>query len=376
MILCSTNNEDPLRIHPRKGKKPTWIPKETLTQAAVSFKASSNFECTVTNFEYIDIKPDIFLQKEAPPMSELIDASSNPKRKRAPNKSQSNLDRSKNQSEDVDKAPKARHNPKRCFKGKLTMKTRSRPVPKKRFMCNLCRRTFATDQCLEEHRRSHDIDYVQCSICNLKFKTIMGLKQHHLRAHNTSEPKFTCDHCGSRHKLKNDLFLHISRTHMSGIQACRFCGKMVKDIRNHEARHRERLRGTTRQYSCPLCEKQFGSKLKLDNHLVQHQQEYVCSECDMKFVDPKEYTTHRRLKHKQMRMICTICEKDFSTSNNFYRHVLTHAGIKPYKCDVCEEVFTQRSSMLRHRRSHPAPLPPSPPPIAIAELARWFLQRV
>ncbi|XP_012284559.1 zinc finger protein 91 [Orussus abietinus] len=249
---------------------------------------------------------------------------------------------------------------------------------KKRSLCRLCRRSFATEEELEEHRKIHGVDFLQCTLCDLKLKSLLGLKQHYIRAHNTMEPKFICDHCGNRFKLKNDLFLHIQRTHMSVIGTCRFCGRKLKDLKNHEARHRQRLKGTDGQLTCSLCGKTFWSQIKLDNHISLHMQtpnqELQCPKCDLTFQDVKTMSRHRRLEHRSGPFTCTICQKVYPLRNNFYQHVLTHAGIKPYKCDICKDVFSHRTSMLKHRKTHPVPLPPTPPPVPIAQLAKGILQ--
>ncbi|XP_012284564.1 zinc finger protein 84 isoform X2 [Orussus abietinus] len=283
------------------------------------------------------------------------------------------------QAEDVDKIlSSVRSTCPFCgkrLKDEQTVEKHVKMKHRKPFECDLCNRAFRTSQEVGKHKIGHENEDLECSVCNLKYKTKMGLKQHRIRTHSSCESKYICDHCGKSYKLKNDLMLHIGRTHMTEKSVCRYCGKEVRDVRNHEWQHQRRSRVTNYKYPCSLCAKKFHTKMKLDNHLVKHKQGFRCPECEVECRSPKALANHRRLKHNPACMICTICKKVFPSSSNFYQHVLTHAGIRPYKCDICDENFTQRSPMLRHRKSHPGPLPPTPPPTAIAELAKRVLQK-
>nr|XP_033203985.1 uncharacterized protein LOC117164769 [Bombus vancouverensis nearcticus] len=43
--------------------------------------------------------------------------------------------------------------------------------------------------------------------------------------HSNVEPKFMCDHCGKRLKLKIDLVDHIEKTHLNARHVCKICEK-------------------------------------------------------------------------------------------------------------------------------------------------------
>lgn len=262
------------------------------------------------------------------------------------------------------------------LKNESTVESHVRRVHQRPHRCTSCRASYFSQSALDEHSKTHRSDYYfECSTCHMKYKRVEGLKQHHIRAHSTEAARFACDHCGNRYKLKLDLLLHITRAHTSAVQICRFCGKAVKDVRNHEWRHQKRARKLSFDYACKLCGRKFRTKHKHDNHLLSHKDGYSCEECGVKVSGPRQLGYHKRLKHGPG-MTCPVCDKVFMSSSNFYQHVLTHARLRPYKCDVCGEDFTQRSSLLRHRRTHPGPLPPLEAPIPIADLAKNYLKEL
>lgn len=78
--------------------------------------------------------------------------------------------------------------------------------------CDKCNKWYPSKLLLEKHKITHeDYPYLQCPTCHLKYKRKAGLKYHHIRVHSNVKPKFMCDHCGKRFKLKIDLVGHIEK---------------------------------------------------------------------------------------------------------------------------------------------------------------------
>lgn len=192
--------------------------------------------------------------------------------------------------------------------------------------------------------------------------------------HSNVEPKFMCDHCGKRLKLKIDLVDHIEKTHLNARHVCKICDKIVENITHYEWQHDKTAKRNAFEYSCDVCRKKFSTRNLLDNHLLMHKDGFKCTLCDV-FSSPYSLSSHKIMKHRRS-STCTICERSFPSTTNFYQHVLTHEGIRPYKCDICGEDFTQRSSVLRHRNTHPGPLPPFRETTFIADIAKNILMRL
>ncbi|XP_026668178.1 zinc finger protein 62 homolog [Ceratina calcarata] len=258
------------------------------------------------------------------------------------------------------------------------MRRHIRSIHKKTLSCDKCDKVYSTRQGLIEHQKAHEDDfYLECSICHLRYKRKAGLRHHQIRVHSNIEAKYMCDHCGKRFKLKVDLGLHIEKIHMYSSHICKICGKLVKDVANHEWRHEmTATKASSRRYRCTLCPKKFSTRNNLDNHLLLHRDGFKCNHCDEIHQSQSSLVRHKAAKHRTTVMTCPVCERSFNSSSNLHQHVLTHAGIRPYRCDICDEDFTQRSSMLRHRRTHPGPLPPFTESTPIANIAKHVLEKL
>lgn len=314
----------------------------------------------------------------------------------------------------------------KCFKDEEQMQKHALKTHKKPYNCDKCHKGYFSDLALEEHRKTHEVVYFhRCSVCQMQYKTVTGLKHHRIREHTDIDPKFTCDCCGKKFKLKLDLALHIDRSHMNATYICRFCGMAVKNITHHETKHQENKEivytycctvcprkfkawntlenhllmkhkasnvGTdmlrtlcqkrfqsrsdfyqhvllnqtdVKQHKCDACGKTFTSEYNLRNHVALHSQTYACTQCDKNFTTNYLLKLHLRKHTGERPYQCKVCLKTFARSASLRMHRLIHTGEKPYACDLCGQSFTQRGSMMSHRRKHPENHPPPPPPLPL-----------
>lgn len=75
-------------------------------------------------------------------------------------------------------------------------------------VCNVCKRTFKTQNILRQHTRIHtgDKPFV-CEICNKAFSQMASLKYH--SATHSDERPFSCDYCNKTFKLKPPFKKHV-----------------------------------------------------------------------------------------------------------------------------------------------------------------------
>lgn len=307
----------------------------------------------------------------------------------------------------------------KCFKDEDQMHKHVARTHKKPYNCDKCHKGYFSDLALEEHRKTHEVvSFHRCPVCQMQYKTVTGLKHHRIREHTDIEPKFVCDFCGKRFKLKLDLSLHIDRSHMNATYVCRFCGMAVKNIAHHEAKHQKnkeivypyccticprKFKGwnslenhllmkhkaskegsdmlrtlcekrfesrsdfyqhvlnqtevQVKRHKCDVCQKTFTSEYNLRNHMILHSQTYACTQCDKSFATNYLLKLHLRKHTGERPYQCKVCLKTFARSASLRLHKLTHTGEKPYACDLCGQCFTQRGSMMSHRRKHPPPSP-------------------
>ncbi|XP_058177206.1 zinc finger protein 182-like [Anopheles ziemanni] len=82
----------------------------------------------------------------------------------------------------------------------------------KPYQCNICDRSFRTSQIHRNHLKTHTTDSnFSCEICQKSFRLPASLRQHMLT--HSSERKFSCESCGNSYKTKGELTKHIQRKH-------------------------------------------------------------------------------------------------------------------------------------------------------------------
>lgn len=79
-------------------------------------------------------------------------------------------------------------------------------------------------------------------------------------------------------------------------------------------------------FKCNTCNKTFGYKHVLQNHMKVHTGE-------------KSYG-------------CPICPKFFRRDHHLKVHLRQHSGEKPYSCTLCDHQFVQVANLRRHLKSH------------------------
>lgn len=101
---------------------------------------------------------------------------------------------------------------------------------------------------------------------------------------------------------------------------CDMCGRKfarMKQLHQHKYRHHNK-----NKWKCYVCDKEYSSKLTLNQHLITHSPSlirYWCDTCHKGFYDKSKYNSHVRSHAKKAEHICNICGKKFSTKFNLQR---------------------------------------------------------
>ena len=207
-----------------------------------------------------------------------------------------------------------------------------------------------TDHFAQAHTTERNIT---CDQCPKLFSTESLQREHSRRAHNSEKMKFPCDLCekvfGRRHGLKD----HIVRIHSELEKfCCDYCNKSFKVervLKKHiEALHEKTFTPTP----CKVCGKMLRTRVTQQFHSKAHieieTQKVNCKRCP-KMLKPSRLAKHMK-RHELIPTTCNICNKKVI---DLKRHQQTHfAQIKAHQCDVCKKGFETKARLLGHQLIH------------------------
>ncbi|ODM90679.1 putative zinc finger protein [Orchesella cincta] len=129
----------------------------------------------------------------------------------------------------------------------------------------------------------------KCQLCPKTFSTNQGLKAH-LICHSSERP-FACGQCNKRFKTRGSLKRHLNK------------------------------RGE-RKFKCNECDKGFTTKNNLKTHMVVHcfERPYVCNQCQLTFKHKKDLARHGTIHKDERNYKCEMCKRGFLRKDNLKRH--------------------------------------------------------
>ena len=236
------------------------------------------------------------------------------------------------------------------------MRTHSGERP---YECNLCDKSYTQASDLKRHMFFHagieDRPFV-CDVCNKGFQRNSDLKKH-VRIH-TGEKPHKCDQCDKSFKqishLQSHAFMHFDgKIYVCKIKTCKRRFKVEDAYKKHMEGHS----GQLAPLGCIHCDKSFGTKSKLDQHMRTHappaDKQYSCNLCEKTFPDIVLLREHFKDHDEKEKMYsCEVCEKKFTTLQSLRVHRRMHTGEKPYECPECHKRYTKNSYLKSHLRSH------------------------
>ncbi|XP_039448352.1 zinc finger protein 26-like isoform X3 [Culex pipiens pallens] len=192
------------------------------------------------------------------------------------------------------KSPPTSEPPKR----KRIFRTRkSKPHPSGTFTCSICSQELPTPTSLVKHFTSAHpqltLDHFRCRYCADIFFSREALSDHAA----THRGKYECGRCALEFINHRRFGKHRQVAHKAPSKAllrdCQYCGKsfrrgmaLARHVKTHFAG----------QWTCDICEEQFGERYKLVLHMRQHSgnNPLVCYNCNEHFGDPDMLDRHER----------------------------------------------------------------------------------
>ena len=238
------------------------------------------------------------------------------------------------------------------------------PLEPRTFKCNECNITFPTFWKSNAHSRSEHPN--RCKHCMADFGTSADMMKHITEMHKPQ--KGVCTFCGK--KVKN-LKEHML-THSNTVHTCSFCSKVFKStdgLRDHQRQHhnamrlkcnycnqsdfaQDTLKWHRRERKCITCKLVLRCPKKLNNHvLLEHSVSCGIGNCNAKFRYPKMLDSHKRAVHERIKCDVPNCDKFYNGSSHRWLHLkIFHKEIS-IRCEICN-IWTVEPLLQLHREKH------------------------
>ena len=223
-----------------------------------------------------------------------------------------------------------------------------------------CGKAFATYKDLSKHKEKFHPrkDVWACDKCPKTFRM-----QHHLQQHSlVHKVPNTCSKCGGKYKYWNSHFRICPRGkdytgHKEAGEVSKE-KKSTKDLVSEDARIDLNLEVTSDvvesqgQHDTPTKQ---SSKLKLSGNMFKFKlpkDQWKCKVCEKIFGTRRSMKQHLEIHKYEKVKYCPSCGKMFKMQETFDRHVLVCKTQGQYACTVCATLFRSRSLWLEHRLVH------------------------
>ncbi|CAG9806270.1 unnamed protein product [Chironomus riparius] len=158
-------------------------------------------------------------------------------------------------------------------------------------------------------------------------------------------------------KERRNLLKEASGSNVKYLKKCHYCPKLFSN-RSGRLYHQEQAHFNRKRFQCDQCQRSFGLKQTLMNHIrnkhSNNVRSFKCDLCDKTYKTKSALYNHRVYHSKEdPKYHCNYCTKKFHFNFLLQQHETIHLGLaKSYECDVCKKIFNTKNKLTKHRGIH------------------------
>nr|CAH7755875.1 unnamed protein product [Callosobruchus chinensis] len=212
--------------------------------------------------------------------------------------------------------------------------------------CNFCTFTTLNKSTLKNHvliKHREPKEWYKCESCSYETHVRSNLTKHVTAMHTTNYTKYTCERCNKVFKEKKALDDHIVKSYPALISLV-----------------------LSKIHSCPICPFKTTYKNNMSQHMLIHTKDnaaaYKCVNCDYTTYRKSDVMKHLKIHSKVKEHRCTGCNKEFGRKDHLDEHIIRHHNdnvqlAKTVKkkisiCSHCDYRTTKLTSLRKHEKSH------------------------
>ncbi|GLH09074.1 Protein suppressor of hairy wing [Gryllus bimaculatus] len=233
----------------------------------------------------------------------------------------------------------------------------------KRYMCQLCSKTYMSWQNLVAHRKE--------LLENMLKETRETVERSEVDIDSENEDQeeksvfFRCKTCTEEISMETYLTHKKMHPDICVFYKCPYCERVFythSRFISHKEGH------GIKEYKCKRCPRIFKNKLYWDIHKLSHviSKQYNCFNCQLEFVVPGDLSNHIKEVHNphpERKLTCDICFMHFTVERFMKHYLLCLTQLKSqqvsvkneqgnYTCSDCNEVFSNPKALIRHKKVH------------------------
>lgn len=166
-----------------------------------------------------------------------------------------------------------------------------------------------------------------------------------------------CNLCDKTFATQERTRLHIQIVHEGKkLFKCEICDKCYSSrgsLKTHQIIHSD-----VRPFICNYCGRGFNSRYGLDEHMHTHTDDrpFLCKICNKTFKQNRLLVAHTRVHTRERPYKCKEegCDRAYINGIDLKRHRYSKHGIftKKHTCHICPKIFPEKKMLRKHLESH------------------------